>query len=138
VPLVCEPNENIFRTFSKYGEWKPNIAIHKINRVLRPGELCIASHQAGLSESDKGCQMKSVPVFCFIYFEFADAGFREVCQRTCDIVPGGRSPSPICTVVPNPNIEKGNICQRNDTQSPEDGINEVLCTVSTVSVRCSE
>lgn len=30
VPLVCEPNENIFRTLSKYGEWKPDIAIHKI------------------------------------------------------------------------------------------------------------
>jgi hypothetical protein len=99
-------------------------------------------------------------MFYFIYFELSDAGFREVCQRTCNIVPGGPSPSPICTVVPKHNIEKGNICQRNDTQSPEDGIkilkketsvivmtdtqspedgiNEVLCTISTVSVRCSE
>ena len=41
--------------------------------------------------------MKSVPVF--IYFEFSDAEFREVCLRTCNVVPGGRSPSPICTVV---------------------------------------
>jgi len=50
VPLVCEPNENIFRTLSKYGEWKPNIAVHQIKRVHRLGELCVASHQARLSE----------------------------------------------------------------------------------------
>jgi hypothetical protein len=77
-------------------------------------------------ESDKGCQLKSVPVFYFIYFEFSGSGFREVCQRTCNIVPGSRSPSPVCTVVPNPNIEKGHICQRNDTQSPEDRIKSAV------------
>jgi len=80
--------------------------------------------------------MKSVPVF--IYFVFSDPGFREVCLRTCNVVPGVRSTSPIRTVVPKRNIEKGNIFQRNDTQSFDDEINEVLCTVSTVSVRCSE
>jgi hypothetical protein len=66
-------------------------------------------------------------VFYFVYFEFSDPGFREVCQRTCNVVPGSRSPSPICTVVPKSNNEKGNTCQPNDMQSPEDEINEVLC-----------
>lgn len=87
-------------------------------------------------KSDKGCQLKFVPVF--IDFEFSDPGFREVCLLTCNVVPGGRSTSPICMVVPKPDIEKGNICQRNDAQSHDDGISEVLYTVSTVSVRCSE
>jgi hypothetical protein len=82
--------------------------------------------------------MNSVPMFYLIYFEFLDAGFREVCYRTSDIVPGGRSPSPICTVVSNHKIEKGNIFRRNDTQPPEDGISEVLYTVSTLSAHCSE